>query len=209
MEFEADRRANGNHEPSLADMTRAAIERLARDDKGYFLFVEGGRIDHAHHNGNAARALHDTIAFSQAVETALGMVDLDDTLVIVTADHGHVMSMSGYPQRGNPILGKVVQTGLLSPKGPAIARDSDGLPFTTLSYANGPGHRDTSEGRPDLTEVDTADLDYLQEALVPIGAETHSGTDVIVYADGPGADLFHGVREQNFVYHVMRYASGL
>lgn len=206
MEFEADRAA-ARGEPSLAAMTRAAVTRLSRDPDGFFLLVEGGRIDHAHHAGNAARALHDTVAFDAAVQAALDAVDLDETLIVVTADHGHVMSMSGYPRRGNPILGKVVTSGLLAPEAPQLARDLNGKPMTTLSYANGPGHRPA--GRPDLSDVDTTDLEYLQEALVPLESETHSGTDVIVYADGPGARLFHGVREQNYVYHVMRYAAGL
>ncbi len=203
MMYEADRVASGADEPSLADLTGFAIERLQTQRSGYFLLVEGGRIDHAHHAGNAARALADTVAFDDAVARTLSMVDLNETLVIVTADHGHVMSFSGYPQRGNPILGKVVERGYLSSAGPAVARDKNGLPYTTLNYANGPGHRPQ---RPDLNNVDTTDIDYRQEATVPLNSETHSGTDVIVYADGPGADLFRGTQEQTYVYHVMRHA---
>lgn len=71
-----------------------------------YILISGGRIDHGHHAGVAYNALLDTLAFEEAVEKALEMVDLDDTLVIVTADHGHVMTMAGYPSRGNPILGK-------------------------------------------------------------------------------------------------------
>ena len=208
MQYEADRIGAAN-EPSLAAMTSRAIELLSRDADGYFLLVEGGRIDHAHHAGNAARALHDTLAFDAAIAAALQRVNLDDTLVIVTADHGHVMSFSGYPVRGNPILGKVVTGGLLAPKGKRPALDSDGLPYTTLSYANGPGHRKTgSASRPDLTNVDTEDLDYMQEATLPLSSETHSGADVIVYADGPQAHLFRGVQEQHYVFHVMQHAVG-
>jgi alkaline phosphatase len=203
MMFDADRLANDADEPSLADLTGFAIDRLSRDPDGFFLLVEGGRIDHAHHRGNAARALADTVAFDDAVASALARVDLDETLVIVTSDHGHVLSFGGYPRRGNPILGKVVVHGMGAPDGPRLARDNNGLPFTTLGYANGPGHRPT---RPDLTDVDTTNLNYKQEAAVPLNSETHSGTDVIVFADGPGADLFRGVQEQNYVYHVMRHA---
>ncbi|MEM6639012.1 MAG: alkaline phosphatase [Pseudomonadota bacterium] len=203
MMYEADRVAQNADEPSLADMTGFAIQRLNRDKDGFFLLVEGGRIDHAHHAGNAARALADTVALDDAVNRALELVDLNETLVIVTADHGHVMSMSGYPQRNNPILGKVRQPRFLTDDVPSLAKDSDGLPYTTLSYANGPGHR---HDRPDLTDVDTTDVDFRQEATIPLRSETHSGTDVIVYADGPGATLFRGVHEQNVLYHVMRHA---
>ena len=53
--------------------------------------VEGGRIDHAHHAGNAYRALTDTIALAEAVKVAREMTDDEDTLIIVTADHSHTL----------------------------------------------------------------------------------------------------------------------
>jgi alkaline phosphatase len=62
--------------------------------------------------------------------------------------------------------------------------------------------------RPDLTEVDTTALGFLQEAAVPLGSAPHSGEDVAIYASGPGAHLVHGVMEQNWIYHVMREAFG-
>ena len=68
--------------------------------------------------------------------------------------------------------------------------------------------RGIEQGRPDLHEVDTADPGYLQEATVPLLTETHAGEDVPVYAGGPGAALFHGVREQSYVYHALTRALG-
>ena len=88
----------------------------------------------------------------------------------------------------------------------APSKDANGLPFTTLGYANGPGHR--ALGRPDLTRVDTAGLDFLQEAAVPLGSETHGGEDVAIYARGPKAHLVRGSMEQNWIFHVMRDAFG-
>ena len=67
--------------------------------------VEGGRIDHALHDTNAKRAILDLLAFEKAVEVALRMTNPKETLVIVGADHSHVMTINGYPARGNPILG--------------------------------------------------------------------------------------------------------
>jgi len=67
--------------------------------------VEAGRIDHAHHANNAFNALNETAELSRAVEAAINAVDTNESLVIVTADHSHVMTMAGYPDRGNPILG--------------------------------------------------------------------------------------------------------
>ena len=55
-------------------MSEKAIQMLQKNGKGYFLMVEGGRIDHALHGTNAKRALEDTIAFDEAIRRALAMV---------------------------------------------------------------------------------------------------------------------------------------
>jgi alkaline phosphatase len=60
--------------------------------------------------------------------------------------------------------------------------------------------------RRDLSQVDTAAPEYLQQALVPLAEETHSGEDVPIYAGGPWAHLFQRTVEQNYVFHVMRHA---
>ncbi len=197
MEYEADRPLDAGKEPSLAEMTAKSIDILQNrnDNKGYFLMVEGGRVDHAHHAGNASRALVDAIALSDAVRAALRKSSAEDTLIIVTADHSHTFTIAGYPDRGNNILGKVVTDG-------ALALDADGKPYTTLGYINGPGYRGPA-ARPDLTNVDTANVNFLQEATVPMASETHAAEDVGIYANGPGAHAFQGVVEQNVVFHVM------
>jgi len=224
LQFEHDRTQITPAEPSLADLTRVAIRRLARDPDGFVLVVEGGRIDHAHHYGNAYRALTDTIALSDAVRAALQQVDLDDTLVVVTADHSHVLTFAGYPVRGNPILGLVRGvSGEDAPDGP-YAVDSLGLPYTTLSYANGPGYTGASNrqpegakrhrhefsemtpirtGRPDLRSADPSHPDFMQEATLPLNDETHGGEDVPVYATGAGSAAFRGSLEQHVLFHLM------
>ncbi len=221
MHYEADRSLDASGEPSLAAMTAKAIEVLGNNKKGFFLMVEGGRIDHGHHAGNAYRALTDTIALSDAVKQAREMTSERDTLIIVTADHSHTLSITGYPSRGNPILGKATIDGR-----PLL--DRDGLPYTTLQYSNGPGtvmggKRREFDGatervaevptpmqgrRPDLSNVDTTSPRYMQEALVPLGSETHGGEDVPIYASGPKAYLVHGALEQHVIYHVMAEALG-
>lgn len=217
MRYEADRTKDTAGEPSLAEMTAKAIQVLQRNRKGYFLMVEGGRIDHAHHAGNAYRALTDTIALSSAVRTATSMVSDRDTLILVTADHSHTLTIAGYPARGNPILGLA--------KAPGASRhtaDVGGHPYTTLSYANGPGfaileggpdagaRRAIAAGRvQDLSEVDTTDPDFHQESLVGMGSESHGGEDVALFARGPGSDLARGVIDQNEIYHIMRRALGI
>jgi alkaline phosphatase len=58
-------------------------------------------------------------------------------------------------------------------------------------------------GRPDLRNVDTQDPDYLQEALVPTGSETHGGDDVGIWARGPGSEAVRGSVEQNTIFHFL------
>lgn len=203
MKYEADRVRDGKGEPSIAEMTTAAIRRLSQNPDGYLLMVEGGRVDHGLHAGNAARALADAVALDDAVAAAIAVTDPEETLIIVTADHSHTLTIQGYPQRGNPILG-------LARTGGRLMLGRDGKPYTTLSFGNGPGSVCTEQPdetwtceREDLTNVDTTALDFLQPSLTPLGSETHAGEDVAIYAGGPGANLFSGTVEQNEIFHVM------
>jgi alkaline phosphatase len=214
MQFEADRAKDKSGEPSLAEMSAKAIERLKQNDKGYVLMIEGGRIDHAHHLTNAARALEDTIEFDAAVKAVLDSTSRDDTLVIVTADHSHTMTMSGYAKRDTPIL------GLVKEQDGKLTLGTDGKPYTELSYANGPSalfggiEKGATEAkpaglRPDLTMVDTTHIDFKQPSLVPLESETHGGEDVAIYATGPMSYLVSGTVDQQYIYHVMMEATGL
>ena len=209
MQYDLDRAKDKRGEPSLAEMTEAAITRLSRNDKGYVLMVEGGRVDHGLHAGDAQRALGDAAALDEAVAAAVARTNPEETLIIVTADHSHTLMIQGYPDRGNPILGLVKEGGKVT-----LARD--GKPYTTLSFANGPGSvcKPQADGkwlcdRPDLTNVDTGALGFQQQALIPLGSETHGGEDVAIFAGGPGANLFSGVVEQDEIFHVMSQSLGL
>ncbi len=201
LQYEYDRKNDKGGEPSLSEMTSKAIDLLANNKKGFFLMVEGGRIDHAHHNGNAFRALTDTIELSNAVRTATQKVNLDETLIIVTADHSHTLNMGGYPIRGNNILGltqEVDGKGMLEEKPRA---DKNGKPYTTLNYANGKGYRGGE--RQNLTQAEVTNPDYKQEATVPLADETHGGEDVAIYANGVNAYLIRGSMEENWIFYVM------
>jgi alkaline phosphatase len=211
LQYEHDRPKDKAGEPSVAEMTSKAIDILNQSSKGYFLMVEAGRIDHASHAGNAYRTFADTVALSDAVKVAMEKVDMRDTLIIVTADHSHTLTLAGYPKRGNPILGKVIEPGEINP---TLAMDNK--PYTTVGFANGLGYAEhaTDEnvvnvGRvTDMSHVDTTDPDFHQEALVPLAYETHGAEDVAIFAGGPKAHLFHGVQEQSYIYYVMEDALG-
>ncbi len=206
VKYAADRDTDTAGEPSLPEMTAKAIEILSQDPDGFFLMVEAGKIDHAHHGGNAYRALSETQEYAQAVQTALSMTNTEDTLIIVTADHGHTLSIQGYSTKGSDILGLSTTT---NDDGETIPRNArDDKPYTTLSYANGPGSlfRDgtaLSVGRPAPQADEVTGLNYRQQAFTPTGSETHGGQDVPVYASGPKAHLIGGVIEQNYIFHVM------
>jgi len=201
MDYEQDR----TEQPSLVEMTRSAIRYLqqrSQKSAGYLLVVEGARIDHGHHKGSAHRALTETIMMSDAVAMADEMTKDEDTLIIVTADHSHTLSMAGYPGRGNPILGLTKdQQGQ-----PIIAADK--MPYTTLGYTDGKGmgiaDEDRKIGRQDVSKIDTEDADFHQEALFHKDWESHGGDDVALHAKGAGAAGFSGLMEQHEIYHVMR-----
>jgi alkaline phosphatase len=220
MQYDLDRTAKPTpDEPSLAEMTTTAIRILQRGPKGFFLMVEGGRIDHGLHAGNAKRALYDAMALAKAVEAARKLVG-DDTLIIVTADHSHTLTMSGYPKRGNPILGLVVGNSEVGEPKTEPDRALDGKPYTTLGFANGSGSictcKKDEQGkmvcdclpRADLSTVDTTANDFKQQTLIPLNSETHGGEDVAIYARGPWAHLVQGTMEENAVYWVMSKALG-
>lgn len=218
MNFTSDRKKDGEGEPSLVEMTKKAIAILKRNPEGFFLMVEGGRIDHAHHMGNAYHALDETREFANAVRAAMHGTDSKETLIIVTADHSHTLTISGEPRRGNPILGKALGNGENGKPNDEPLLALDERPYTTLNYINGPGaiavHNATTDengkqdrSRRDLSKIDTTKPEYLQQALIPLKSESHAGEDVPIYASGPWAQLFRRTVEQNYIYHVMRYAS--
>ncbi len=221
MSYSHDRAGDDASEPDLPAMTETAIRLLQQQgqEDGFFLMVESGRIDHAHHAGNAYRALQDTREFADAVQKAMTLTSDEDTLIIVTADHSHTLTLGGYATRGNPILGTVVGNDDQGLPQAGVSIAADDMPYTTLGYRDGLGFAEDAGGdsryqmpiaggRHDLREVDTTHPDFHQEALVPLESEGHAGEDVAIYARGPWAHLFHSTHEQNYIYHVMRHALG-
>jgi alkaline phosphatase len=211
LEYELDRTATsplgeGANQPSLAEMTVKSMDLLSQNSNGYFLMVEGGRIDHALHGTNAKRALTDTIAFDDAIKAALAKARLTDptlanTLIVVTADHDHTLAINGYGKRGNPILD--INRGYRDNQ---PARDADGNTYTTLVFGNGPN-------RPAVrTNVDSATVladNYLQETGVRLSSETHGGGDVKLFATGAGAKAFKGTLDNTRVFGLLKTAFDL
>lgn len=186
--------------PTLSEMTETAVKHLQKHGgrNGFFLFVEGARIDMAHHANWARIALDETREFSKAIEIARNLTNLNDTLIVVTADHSHTMTYNGYSERGSDILGLNSRKGL------------DNLPYTTLSYANGQGYYQTyyeNGSRIDLSQFDLTNPKHRYPATIPLKDETHGGEDVGVYASGPESYLFVGNYEQSYIPLLMAHAA--
>ncbi|XP_022082455.1 alkaline phosphatase, tissue-nonspecific isozyme-like [Acanthaster planci] len=195
-------------EPSLSEMVEKALQLLQNKNQNYLLLVEGAHIDTGHRQNKVGRALHETLAMDKAVEKVVSMTSDLDTMVIVTADHGHTMTMAGYPCRGQNVLGKVYAKE-------EFAQLSDGRSYTTFGYANGPSAVEVQKsfvekgGRPIIDDIDTEDLDYQAQSLVPLAEETNGGEDVQIFASGPHAHLAQGVHEQSYINTLMTYGACL
>lgn len=185
--------------PTLEEMTRAAIARLAAEPQGYVLLIEAAHIDKAHHAGLINASLTEAIEFSKAVAVAREMTDPADTLILVTADHSHGLVLNG-GGRGDDVLGLI--------KGPTGAPRlaADGRPLPILTYATGPGGPRDGEGRPSLEGVDVTAPDHVRQAGVLSPSAAHAGEDVPAYAQGPGAYLVTGSMDQPYLFQVMRHA---
>jgi len=213
MDYDLDR--DPAKEPSLAEMTGKAIDVLAARKKGFFLMVEGGRIDHALHETTARKALQDTAAFDDAIKAAIDKLNaidpgLKNTLIVVTADHDHTLVLNGYAKRtgktsdANPgVLGLVYDYVTGSQK-----LDSTGNPFSIIGFGNG---ENRPANRTALTDVQVFDKAYHQEAVIPMpaGGETHGGTDVFIGAMGNGAANFFGVMDNTDVFGLIKKSIGL
>jgi alkaline phosphatase len=222
LEYDLDRLAqnaagtgNGVTQPSLSEMTTKAMDLLSTNPNGYFLMVEGGRIDHALHSTNAKRALQDTVAFDDAIKAAIDKARLTDptlanTMIVVTADHDHTLVLNGYAQ----ITGKTTATnpgvlGLVRDYvGGALTLDKESKPYSIMGFGNGENRKAT---RTVLTEAETSGDNYHQEAVIEVGSgsETHGGTDVFLGAIGMGATNFHGSIDNTKVFTVIKAAAGL
>ena len=218
MNFDIDR--DPAKEPSLAQMAGTALDIVAKNQKGYFMMVEGGRIDQALHPTLARKALQDAKAFDEAISATIAQVrktdpTLANTLIIVTADHDHTMVMNGYAA----LTGKTTEShpGILGlmraytdPSTPA--KDIDGTPYTPRVFGNGENRVQGTRGSmADLTDALVYDKNYHQEAAVrmPAGSETHGGADVFLGAMGRGAETFHGTLDNTQVFTLMKSAAGL
>ncbi|KAF6770024.1 hypothetical protein AHF37_11678 [Paragonimus kellicotti] len=139
-------------------------------------------------------ALTDTLALEQAVSSTMRRVNLNETLMVVTADHSHSYGVVGEANK---------RTHILDLDNSQLAED--GYPYLISAYFNGPESpvkkplRDSSNDR-------TFEDDYRQQALVPLTIATHAADDVPLYATGPLSQLFHRTVDNTYVAHATMFA---
>ncbi|XP_017025008.1 membrane-bound alkaline phosphatase [Drosophila kikkawai] len=187
--------ADAKEEPTLKEMTRKAIEMVSKNPSGYFLFVEGGLIDYGNHYNSPTYSLDETLQFEEAIQEAVGMTNPEETLIVVTSDHAHPLTISGYPGRGTPILGLNQDD-----------TDVNGVKYATLNYAVGlEQYLDENGQRYDLSDK-IGKEDFIHPSYIRGVIGVHAGDDVGVFATGPQSHLFSGVVQQSTIPHMMAYA---
>ena len=126
-------------------------------------------------------------AFDRTIKAVVDRVNLEETLVIVTADHSHSFSISGYPTLNNPILG------------------TNHINQSTLTYGSGPNSQDPNSKHPN--NINEHQPEYKYPSALNGSQGSHGGEDVLIFADGPMAHMFRGVRMQTYIGAIMQYAT--
>jgi alkaline phosphatase len=224
------------NQPDLTDMTRAAIEVLSRNKDGFVLMVEAGLIDKFNHPLDWERSVYDTIMLSNAVQVAKDWADgRNDTLIIVTPDHTHGVSIVGTIDDAKPGPDMRDKVGVYDLAGyPNYPEpDKDGYPPSVdvsrrlaMFYGNFPDYYETFRPKLDGPNVPAVNKDkvyvanelyknapgaVLRTGNLPRTADTgtHTADDALLTAAGPGAEKFHGFMENVEVFRVMTDALGL
>ena len=170
LQYELERQSAKEMDPSLAEMTEKAIGILSKNPKGFFLMVEGGRIDHAGHERNLSKIVPDTLAFDEAVKTALDFASQkNDTLVLVTADHecgGLVLQPENLVEYEGGVIDPIFASGTARTPGPRydFITEMDEASHTAVDVpvmASGPGAEKVSHGKLDNTQI----FEIMKEAL--------------------------------------------
>lgn len=218
MAYEVDRDAE--REPSLAEMSRKALDLLSTDEEGFFLMIEGSRIDHAAHGNDAAGHLYDLLAYEEAIREVLEFArEEGNTLVLATSDHETGGLTLGRNRDGGGVYDwqPEVLDRIEASHGEIIAEMGDNPDEALIAFRSLTGIDDLSSVEEALihaafrtddegeTEADTGQLSRAlaeiisRRALVGWTSTGHTAVDVNVYAYGPGHDLFIGNFDNTYI----------
>lgn len=224
-------------QPGLVDMTKAAIDQLSKNAEGFVLIVEAANVDKMSHPLDWDRAVVDTIEFDKAIGVAREFAEKNpDTLIVVTGDHTHGVSIIGTVDDEKPGDQMREKVGTYAEAGFPNYVDSngDGYPDSVdvsrrlfLAANNGPDHYETFRPKldgPFVPAIQDENKKYIAneaykdvpgavfvEGNIPRDGDTgvHAVDDVVLQATGPGSENFKGYMEQSDVYRVLADALAL
>ncbi|MCX7695864.1 MAG: alkaline phosphatase [Caloramator sp.] len=199
MDFDKDR--NPEKQPSLAEMTKKAIDVLSKDKDGFFLFVEGSEIDWASHANDPVGVISDVLAFDNAVKVALDFAKSNkDTLVIVVSDHdngglsiGSKKTDSTYPSLPLASLLEPLKKAKVTGKGIEKLLDEDRSNIVEVMKEYFGIEDLTAEEIEAIKKAPAGKVQYVVGPIISsrstIGWTTtgHTGNDVVFYSYGPCA----------------------
>ncbi|KAF8374166.1 hypothetical protein PRIPAC_80595, partial [Pristionchus pacificus] len=176
---------NSTSVPRLSEMAVKAIQVMNKqsNSQGYFLMIEGANIDKAQHKNQFHLAIEELNEFDKAIEQVSKMVD-EDTLIIVTADHAHALTIPGYLNKSHSIF----------------ERDGN---VTSIFFATGPGYGDGNRSM--YTSEESYDPHFAQPSAHFFNDARHGGEDVGIWAKGPYAWLFTGSMENTQLAYNIKY----
>ncbi|SMO83924.1 alkaline phosphatase [Melghirimyces algeriensis] len=210
LTYELDRKMT--REPHLKTMTKKAIRHLSKSDKGFFLMVEGGRIDHAGHANHPATNVNETLAFDQAVKEAIKFASKDqNTLVIVTADHetgGMSVGANSEYAYHKDVIRKVKRTPEYMSK--KLKADGSNLEAVLARYAG------IKNLKPEEKEIirsadNTADgiaKVISDRALIGWTTDGHTALNVPIYSYGPYSNRLTGTLDNTLIAKIIFRAIG-
>ncbi|MBB4953145.1 alkaline phosphatase [Agrobacterium vitis] len=218
-------------QPGLVDMTKVALDQLAKNKDGFFLMVEGASIDKMSHPMDWDRAMYETIEFDQAVGIGMEFAKNNpDTLVIVTGDHTHGVSVIGTVDDDKPGTEMREKVGVYADAGYPNYEDKDGDGFPdkvdvsrrlAVFSSNFPDYYETFRPKMDgpfEPAIQNEKKQYVaneayknvpgavfREGNLPRSADTavHAVDDIVLQSTGPGSAGFKGYMEQSDVYKVL------
>ncbi|MCF6136317.1 alkaline phosphatase [Pseudalkalibacillus berkeleyi] len=208
MTWEMDREET--KEPALKDMTTKALDQLKGNKDGFFLMVEGGRIDHAGHANFPAANMNETLAFDESVKAALDFAKKDkNTLVVVTADHetgGMSIGANGTYGFNKDVIRNVKRSSeFMASK---VNEEKSNIEDVLSKFA---GIEDLKEEEiqaiKDAEKTESGIAKVISDrALVGWTTDGHTGVDVPVYTYGPQSDKFTGTIENTKIAKVIESA---
>ncbi|HEY3308147.1 MAG TPA: alkaline phosphatase [Desulfuromonadaceae bacterium] len=219
-----------NDQPNLMNMTQKAIDVLSKNPNGFFLMVEGASIDKQLHVLDWQRATYDTIEMDKSIGIAKAFAKKNnDTLIIVVADHAHGASITGtYHELDGKTGREAVRTYADAGWTTFEDKDKDGFPddpnpnvTLAVQFANHPDYNADYRFKSEPTVpaimagskavVNPKTSGEFQPGNIPTSdpSEVHSADDVVLNADGPGAEYFNGVMDNTEVFFGMVRALGL